>query len=90
MKGTCSSRMVRSPVTCTYRQSAWASHTTSSLMRVRTPLPDAGSHQCWTSPSRNCRPAARSRWLARQRGIYEGHCHRILELVAEAVRPRAW
>ena len=33
----------------------------SSEMRVRTPWPECGSHQCWTSPSTNCRAAARSR-----------------------------
>src|SRR5690348_17972207 len=32
----------------------------SSLMRVRTPRPEGGCHQCCTSPSRNCRLAARS------------------------------
>ena len=30
-------------------------------MRVRTPWPECGNHQCCTSPCANCRPAARKR-----------------------------
>src|SRR2546426_8319464 len=37
------------------------SHSRSSEQRVRVPRPDDSCHQCCTSPSRNCRPAARDR-----------------------------
>ena len=57
-------------------------------MRVRTPRPDGGCHQCWTSPSTNCRRGARSRMLpaaslAARATVSAMH---VLELVAEAVR----
>ena len=55
-------------------------------MRVRTPRPDGGCHQCCTSPSTNCRAAARrSCSRARSRRAH-GERHHVLELIAEAVR----
>ena len=52
---------------------------------MRTPWPDGGSHQCCTSPSTNCRAAARRRCCARQRRLRHRERHHVLELVAEAV-----
>ena len=52
---------------------------------MRTPRPVGGCHQCWTSPSTNCRAAARRRCSrARSR---RGHRerHHVLQLVAESV-----
>ena len=54
-------------------------------MRVRTPWPDGGSHQCWTSPSTNCRAAARRRCSRVSAGRDSGERHAVLKLVAEAV-----
>ena len=50
----------QSPVTVQYRHSTQGSHSRSSEMRVRTPAPWGGCHQCCTSPSSNCREAASS------------------------------
>ena len=52
---------------------------------MRTPRPLGGCHQCCTSPSANCRPAARQDVLARQ---LRGRVHQgadVLELIAKAV-----
>ena len=53
-------------------------------MRVRTPRPDGGCHQCCTSPSTNCRLAHSEQVLAQQRGLRVHQRHRVLQLVAEA------
>ena len=52
---------------------------------MRTPRPDSGNHQCWTSPSTNCRAAARSRCArARFRPRYAQR-HHVLQLIAETI-----
>ena len=56
-------------------------------MRVRTPGPAGGCHQCCTSPSSNCRAAARRICAARFLGGAVDQGHHVLELVAEAVGP---
>ena len=61
------------------------SQTRSSEMRVRTPWPAGGSHQCWTSPSTNCRAAARRRCSRVSSGRATASAMHVLELVAEAV-----
>ena len=55
-------------------------------MRVRTPRPSGGCHQCWTSPSRNWRAAERSSCSRKQRRLGVHQRHRVLQLVAEAER----
>ena len=79
-------RMPSSPVTRTYCAAANGSHSKSSEIRVRTPLPPGGCHQCWTSPSLNWRPAAR-RMCSR---VSSGWVYRmgkaILQLIAESIR----
>ncbi len=50
---------------------------------MRVPRPLGSCHQCWTSPSRNCRPAARSRCSRTRSGRAERQGHHVLELVAE-------
>ena len=52
---------------------------------MRTPLPEGGCHQCWTSPSTNCRAAARSRCSRATSAPRDHERHHVLELVAEAV-----
>ncbi len=52
---------------------------------MRTPWPDGGSHQCCTSPSTNCRAAARSRCSRVSRRLRHRERHHVLQLVAEAV-----
>ena len=54
-------------------------------MRVRTPRPAGGCHQCCTSPSTNCRAAARRICAAGLAGRAVDQGHHVLELVAEAV-----
>ena len=54
-------------------------------MRVRTPRPAGGCHQCCTSPSTNCRAAARRRCSRASSGCGDHERHHVLELVAEAV-----
>ena len=60
MEAALAALMDQSPVTVQYRHSTQGSHSRSSEMRVRTPAPWGGCHQCWTSPSSNCREAASS------------------------------
>ena len=48
-----------SPVTSMYWHTANGSHNRSSEHRLRTPAPEGRCHQCCTSPSVNCRDAAR-------------------------------
>ena len=48
------------------------------------PRPLGGCHQCCTSPSRNCRAAARRRCSRTSAGRAMRERHRVLELVAEA------
>ena len=64
---------------------AYGSQTRSSEMRVRTPRPDGGCHQCWTSPSTNCRAAARSRCSRATSRLRDHQRHHVLELVAKPV-----
>jgi len=54
-------------------------------MCVRTPRPDGGCHQCWTSPSTNCRLALISRCSRSSSGWVWDECHRVLQLIAKAV-----
>ena len=54
-------------------------------MRVRTPWPAGGNHQCWTSPSTNCRAAARRMCSRASSGLRHGERHAVLKLVAETV-----
>ena len=60
MSGASASKMSQSPVTRAYSSAAYTSQRRSSWMRVRTPSPPGSCHQCCTSPSGNCRPAART------------------------------
>ena len=53
---------------------------------MRTPRPDGGCHQCWTSPSRNWRAAQRSRCSRSSARLGVDQRHRVLQLVAEAER----
>ena len=48
-----------SPVVATYSATTNGSHSRSSEHRDRRPWPPGSCHQCWTSPSWNCRAAAR-------------------------------
>ena len=85
MNGTGSSRTPVSPVTATYRPATYGSHRRSSEIRVRTPRPDGGCHQCWTSPAWNCRAAARSRCSRASPRWEMDEREDVLELVPEAV-----
>ena len=58
----------------------------SSEIRVRTPRPDGGCHQCCTSPSTNCWAAARSRCSRASSRLDDHQRHHVLQLIAEAVR----
>ena len=49
------------------------------------PRPDSGSHQCCTSPSANCRAAARSICSRAIAGFADAQRHHVLQLVAKAV-----
>ena len=53
------------------RATTYGSQSRSSEQRERRPRPLGSCHQCWTSPSTNCRPAARSRCVAREVGPRE-------------------
>ena len=64
---------------------AYGSHSTSSEMRVRMPRPDGGCHQCWTSPSVNCRAGSAQEVLARHLALRDRQRHDVLELIAEPV-----
>ena len=52
---------------------------------MRTPWPEGGCHQCWTSPSTNWRAAARSRCSRASSRPRDHERHHVLELVAESV-----
>ena len=52
---------------------------------MRTPCPECGSHQCCTSPSTNCRAAARSRCSRVNLRSGSDERHAVLQLVAKAV-----
>ena len=66
-------------------RAANGSHSRSSVKRVRTPAPAGGCHQCWTSPSRNCRDACSSTCARSSVGSISASRHRVLQLVAKAV-----
>jgi hypothetical protein len=51
---------------------------------VRTPRPEGGCHQCWTSPSWNWRLAHSSRCSRTSAGRGMDQRHRVLQLVTEA------
>ena len=53
---------------------------------MRTPRPDGGCHQCCTSPSTNCRAAARSICVACHVALRDRERHHVLELIAKAIR----
>ena len=52
---------------------------------MRTPRPDGGCHQCWTSPSTNCRAAALSRCSRVSSRLAVTRRDHVLQLVAETV-----
>ena len=54
-------------------------------MRVRTPCPECGSHQCCTSPSTNWRAGRAQQMRARHRRAGGRQRHAVLQLVAEPV-----
>ena len=70
----------------TYAAIAYGSQRRSSEQRVRIPWPVEAFHQCWTSPSTNCRAGGAQEVLARQVRPREEEREDVLELVAEAVR----
>ena len=51
---------------------------------MRRPRPLGSCHQCCTSPSTNCRPAARSRCSRARSGRANRQRHHVLQLIAEA------
>ena len=53
---------------------------------MRRPRPLGSCHQCCTSPSTNCRPAARSRCARARSGRAQQQRHHVLQLIAEAER----
>ena len=62
----------------------WGSHRRSSEHRVRRPRPLGSCHQCCTSPSTNCRDAARSRCALAAAGLANVERHDVLQLIAES------
>ena len=73
----------RSPVRATYAATAYGSQSRSSEHRVRVPRPLGGCHQCCTSPSTNCRDAARSRCARHRSGPRVEQRQHVLQLIAE-------
>ena len=53
---------------------------------MRVPRPLGGCHQCCTSPSTNCRDAARSRCARQRSGPRVEQRQHVLQLIAEAER----
>ena len=73
-----------SPVVRTYSATTYGSQSRSSEQRERRPRPLGSCHQCWTSPSTNCRPAARSECARARSGRASSERHHVLQLIAEA------
>ena len=75
-----------SPVVSMKRLTAYGSQSRSSEMRVRTPRPEGGCHQCCTSPSSELARGGAQQMLARDVALRDAESQHILQLVAEAVR----